>query len=132
MAQPIEFAQANNSEMARAVLTSLAAAAFAMVASGTIVPFDRRKVALYVEGVFDNSYSHDEMLADAAEVAASGFGTAILAFLHVHTDNACPNNLVYNNVCFNDASSLKDVISVLRGPTSSISNIIISIGGAGP
>lgn len=82
------------------------------------------------QGMFDNSYSHDQMIADAREVAASGFEVAILAFLH-YNPSRCPNGAVYNNICFSAASALPEVMQILRADNSSIQQVLVSIGGAG-
>jgi hypothetical protein len=43
----------------------------------------------------------------------------------------CPDGAVYNGVCFSAASVLPQVMRILRGPTSSIKTVLVSIGGAG-
>lgn len=93
---------------------------------------------LYVEGVFDLSYSVPEMIADAKEIASSGFTTVILAFLHYHPRECIGqglDGLLYNNVCFSNStvkSTLTSVLEILRDPKkSSVKHILLSIGGAG-
>jgi hypothetical protein len=87
------------------------------------------KVVLYVEGIFDNSYSPTEMVNDAKEIAASGADTIILAFLHYHRSGS-NYNMVYNNIPFSQATTLPACLSALRAPGTSVSRILLSIGGA--
>lgn len=82
---------------------------------------------LYCEGIFDNSYPPATMLADAREIAASGFDTVILAFLHYHTNGA----LYFNNVEFSAATQLPEVMSILKASNSTVKHVLLSIGGAG-
>jgi hypothetical protein len=86
-----------------------------------------KRRALYCEGIFDNSYSPATMLADAHEIAASGFDTVILAFLHYHTDGS----LYYNNIEFSAATQLPQVMSILKASNSSVKSVLLSIGGSG-
>jgi hypothetical protein len=118
---------------AAAAATSVAATAHP-AAPAPPAPAPSPRAILYVEGMFDNSYDNATMLGDAAEVAASGFQVATLAFLHYHplsAGGACKWGAVYNGVCFADAALLPQVLAVLRGPGSSIKQVLVSIGGAG-
>lgn len=80
---------------------------------------------LYVEGMWDNSYDVPTMLADAREVAASNFSTVVLAFMHVNASGAP----IYNNIPFAAATTLPQVLAILRA--GGVRTILISLGGAG-
>lgn len=112
-------------------LLAAAAVTAAAAASASRPLAASNRAVLYVEGMFDNSYSRDQMLADAREVAASGFEVAILAFLHYTPSGKCPQGAVYNDICFSDAAVLPDVMTILRGKDSSVKQVLLSIGGAG-
>ena len=79
----------------------------------------KNQTTIWVEGMFDNSYPVPEMLADAAELGASGFSTAILAFGHVHAGG----DIVYNNIPVSEATTLPAALAVMRnGSISKVCN----------
>ena len=88
-------------------------------------PLNPQHRVLYVEGMFDNSYSQAEMLADATEVGASNFSTVVLAFMHVNGSGAP----IYNNIPFSAATTLPECITRMRA--GGVKTILISLGGAG-
>ena len=107
----------------------------AIVASAAHSASLATRSVLYVEGMWDNSYTPAQELQYAHDVAGSGFNTVVLAFAHF-TSGRCLNSKgqmtpVYNNICFSDATTLPQVMKILKAPNSTVREVLISIGGAG-
>ncbi len=93
--------------------------------------FDPSKIALYVEGTFDidnpTAQQLQQMETAADDLANSGFGTVILAFLHVHEGGA----FYYNNIPFTDVYSFLPAIIQRIKATGSVNRVIVSLGPFG-
>nr|BBH88113.1 hypothetical protein KTC_28640 [Thermosporothrix sp. COM3] len=90
---------------------------------------EAQKIALYVQDIFDKENpSPDqlkEMEAAAKELGDAGFGTIILAFLHVHNDGS----FWYNNISLAKTQSfLPNIIKTMKQPKK-VSKVLLSIGG---
>lgn len=89
---------------------------------------DLAKIAVYVENTFDIANPTQQQLQamhDAAvDLGTSGFGTVILAFLHVHSDGT----LYYNNTPLDQTLSfLPSIVAAIKAP-GIVSRVLFSIG----
>ena len=92
---------------------------------------DPSKIALYVEGTFDIANPTPQQLQqmeDAADdIGSSGFGTVILAFLHVHEGGI----FYYNNIPFTDVYSfLPSMIQKMKA-AGNVTRVLVSLGPFG-
>lgn len=92
---------------------------------------DPSKIALYVEGTFDianpTPQQLQQMEAAADDLGASGFGTVILAFLHVHEGGT----FYYNNIPFTEVYSFLPSMIQRMKAAGNVTRVIVSLGPFG-
>lgn len=95
------------------------------MASGAV---DLAKVVLYAEDTFDKANPTPQQLQamknSAVDIGNSGFGTVILAFLHIHSDGT----FYYNDIPFDETLSfLPEMVATMKEP-GNVSGVLLSIG----
>jgi len=85
-------------------------------------------IALYCQGTFDvanpNNQQIDQMVAAAADINASGFGTVILGQWHVHSDGS----VYYNNSTLDSVIQALKVIPTALTLGGSVQKVLIDFG----
>ena len=85
-------------------------------------------IALYCQGTFDyanpNNQQIDQMVAAAADINASGFGTVILGQWHVHPDGS----IYYNNSPLDSVIQQLKVIPTALTLGGSVQRVLIDFG----
>lgn len=89
---------------------------------------DLAKIAIYVENTFDIANPTQQQLQAmkdaAADLGNAGFGTVILAFLHVHSDGT----FYYNGTPMSETLSfLPEMVAAIKAP-GIVSRVLFSIG----
>jgi hypothetical protein len=92
------------------------------------MPANPEKVALYCQGTFStpnpNNQQIEAMIAAAADIAESGFGTVILGQWHVHADGS----IYYNDSPLDSVIQALKVIPTALGQGGRVKKVLIDFG----